>query len=359
VAGVAVALALLMASGPAVAQEDDQRFDNEYCLSCHADEALSTTLPGGEPLDLTVEPEVYDDSVHGELGLSCVLCHTDIQGFPHDPITADTSREYTIENNQVCADCHLEQFTAAQDNVHGEALEAGNLEAAVCSDCHGAHDTRAPEPHSPEIVETCRTCHVEIYDLYEQSVHGEALETGNRDVPTCTDCHGVHQLEGPSADSDHPFRLFSPQICAECHADDELMSRYGISTDVFESYISDFHGETVVLFEELAPGQATNKAVCIDCHGVHAIKSADDPDSTVNKGHLLQTCQRCHPDATENFPDSWLSHYIPEPGQATVVFGVQLFYRIFIPLVLGGMAIYVVAHQIRRTIDRRRAREHG
>ena len=46
-------------------------------------------------------------------------------------------------------------------------------------------------------------------------------------------------------------------------------------------------------------------------------------------------------------------------GQATVVFGVQVFYRIFIPLVLGGMVLYVVAHQIRRTIDRRRAREHG
>ena len=34
----------------------------------------------------------------------------------------------------------------------------------------------------------------EIYYLYEESVHGEALESGNRDVPTCTDCHGVHDI---------------------------------------------------------------------------------------------------------------------------------------------------------------------
>ncbi len=122
------------------------------------------------------------------------------------------------------------------------------------------------------------------------------------------------------------------------------MEKYGISTRVFETYVADFHGTTVMLFQRFAPDQEENKPVCIDCHGVHAIRPADDPESTVFQANLLRTCQRCHPDATEAFPSSWLSHYTPEPGRATVVFLVQLFYKVLIPVVIGGMAFYVVLH---------------
>jgi len=352
-----IGVLLLVVMSPASAQEDVDVFDNQYCLGCHGSDGLSTTLPSGEVLPLSVDPVVYDQSVHGSNEMPCVLCHTNIQGFPHDPITAETGREYTVGSNQVCEDCHAEQFSMTLDDVHGEALLAGNLEAAVCSDCHGAHDTKAPEPRSVEIPLTCRTCHSEIYDLYAQSIHGEALKNGNPDVPTCTDCHGVHEVDGPGEDS--PFHLFSPQICAECHADDELMGKYDISTAVFETYIADFHGETVLLFEELAPDQETNKPVCIDCHGVHAIKSADDPTATTFTANLLQTCQRCHPDATENFPASWLSHYIPEPGEATIVWLVQIFYKILIPVVIGGLGFFVILNWVRGILDRRKAAAHG
>jgi hypothetical protein len=64
----------------------------------------------------------------------------------------------------------------------------------------------------------------------------------------------------------------------------------------------------------------------------------------------LVRCQRCHPDATTNFPEAWLSHYIPSPEKAPLVYYVELFYRIFIPVVLGGMAILVVLDAGRRTV---------
>ncbi len=357
VGGALLALLLLNASAAGAQEEEIDLFDNEYCLGCHQGQNLSTTFPNGEILRMFVDPAVYAESVHGQLEIPCVLCHTNITPFPHEPIEIPSVREYTLSSNEVCANCHVEQFTQTADNVHSHALEAGNQEAAVCTDCHGAHDTRAPVGHSPEVPLTCRECHLEIYDLYELSVHGEALETGNGDVPTCTDCHGVHEVDGPEEDS--PFHLFSPQICAECHADDDLMGQYGISTAVFETYIADFHGETIVLFEELAPDQETNKPVCIDCHGVHAIKSADDPTATTFSANVLQTCQRCHPDATENFPESWLSHYIPDPDTALVVWLVQWFYRILIPLVIGGLGLYVILNWIRRAVDSRKARAHG
>jgi hypothetical protein len=57
---------------------------------------------------------------------------------------------------------------------------------------------------------------------------------------------------------------------------------------------------------------------------------------------LLARCRVCHPDITANFPDSWLSHYIPSQKEYPVVYYVNVFYSIFIPTVLGGMAVLVV-----------------
>ncbi len=131
------------------------------------------------------------------------------------------------------------------------------------------------------------------------------------------------------------------------------MAEYGISTQVFDTYVADFHGTTVQLFEVLAPDQETNKPVCIDCHGVHHIVATGDPESTVFQENLLSTCQRCHPDATANFPTAWLSHYQPTPDEATLVFLVRLFYRILIPLVIGLMVLYVLMDVFRRLRTRR------
>jgi hypothetical protein len=110
---------------------------------------------------------------------------------------------------------------------------------------------------------------------------------------------------------------------------------------VFDTYVADFHGTTVTLFERQSPDVPTNKPVCYDCHGVHNMKHTDDPNSQVVQENLLKTCQKCHPDATENFSATWLSHYEPDLERYPVVFFVDLFYKIFIPAVLGFMGIYV------------------
>lgn len=345
---VAIAGLVLLTRSTAVAQEDtdeDLVFDNGYCLGCHSQPGLQMTLPSGDVLDLSFDVEAFEASVHGGFDIPCALCHTDITPYPHDPITAVNERGLKLQRADSCLGCHLDQYEEAADNVHASALAMGNSNAAVCSDCHGAHATTRPIAHSPEVPQTCRTCHSDIYDLYAESVHGESLARLNRDVPTCTDCHGVHHVEGPTKPE---FHLFSPLICADCHTDEDLMREYDLSTNVLDSYVADFHGRTVTIFERIAPDQETNKPVCIDCHGVHAIKKADDPESTVIQANLLQTCQRCHPDATENFSAAWLSHYSPEPGQATLVWLANWFYRILIPVVIGGMLLFVILSSVRR-----------
>jgi hypothetical protein len=74
----------------------------------------------------------------------------------------------------------------------------------------------------------------------------------------------------------------------------------------------------------------------------------------VIKENLLGTCQACHPGATSNFTDSWLSHYQPSLEHFPVVYLVDLFYRIFIPAVLGFMLLFVFGDATRRLINRRR-----
>jgi hypothetical protein len=133
------------------------------------------------------------------------------------------------------------------------------------------------------------------------------------------------------------------------------MEPYGISTNVLNTYVADFHGTTVKMFDENFPDQPTNKPVCTDCHGVHDIPQPDDPTAGIaHKKNLLVKCQQCHPTATtETFTDSWLSHYEPSPKAFPIVYYINLFYLFFIPLVLGGMLFFVLTDIYRRYKNRR------
>jgi hypothetical protein len=131
------------------------------------------------------------------------------------------------------------------------------------------------------------------------------------------------------------------------------MQKYGLSTQVLNTYVADFHGTTVVLFDKSFPDQPTNKPVCTDCHGVHDIVRADDPNKGLStRENLLARCQTCHPDATANFPDAWMSHYIPSTEKYPIVYYVNLFYKFFIPAVLGPMIILVLMDFGRMMINR-------
>jgi len=357
-AGLALAVFTLAFAVPSASAEPG--VGNEYCLSCHGQPDQIKDLPSGERLYLTIDPRLYADSVHGQGGYACVQCHTDIRTFPHPESKAQDRRDVTLSMYTTCKQCHSGNFEKTLDSVHQKALEEGNKNAAVCSDCHNPHaqqrlthpDTRQLLPRAHvQIPQTCARCHSEIYDQYKKSVHGAArLENINPDVPACIDCHGVHNIPDPTTAA---FRLRSPELCAKCHTDPARMSKYGISTQVLNTYLADFHGTTVTLFEKQTPDQVTNKPVCFDCHGIHDIARPDDPQKGLQvKENLLQTCQKCHPDATPNFPDAWLSHYDPSSDKNPLVYYVNLFYKIFIPSVIGGMALFVASDIGRRLIKR-------
>lgn len=326
--------------------------NDDYCLACHAVPDQFMVFENGDRVSLTVRADEFHDSVHGAdnswQALNCADCHMD-QNYPHEAKTAESAREYRLEMYPACSRCHEPKYESTLDDVHGAALAEGNENAAVCTDCHGAHDIPVPNEPRSRISHTCEQCHSTIFDDYATSVHGEALlEDSNEDVPTCIDCHGVHNLSDPKTAL---FRVQSPELCGSCHANEELMTEYDISTDVFETYLADFHGTTVTLFEHDSPDVATNKAVCFDCHGIHDIHRPDDPKNGINL-NLLETCQQCHPDATENFSAAWTSHYVPSWEHNTLVFLINWFYRLIIPGTVGGLSLLVLTDVYRRVRTR-------
>jgi len=333
---------------------------NETCLACHQQQGMATQI-AGQALPLNIDGTAFEASVHGTEDIACVDCHTNISSFPHPEVTASSPRDFSLEMYPICQKCHSEQYQKTLDSVHQTALAAGNTNAAVCTDCHNPHtQKRLTDKTTGKLLlgarlvipQTCAKCHSTIYETYKKSVHGAALtEEGNQFVPTCIDCHGVHNIQNPTTAT---FRNSTPYLCAKCHTNETIMKQYGISTNVLNTYVADFHGTTVKMFEENYPDQPTNKPVCTDCHGVHDILRPDDPQAGIAfKKNLLVKCQQCHPNATTStFTDAWMSHYEPSPKVFPLVFYVNLFYKIFIPAVLGGMAFYVLTDIYRRFIAR-------
>ncbi len=334
-----------------------EAIEKEACLVCHQVEGMVLPLENGDELYLTIDPEGFATSVHGQMDFDCVTCHTNITGYPHPELSAVDRRAVSVLLTQACTTCHQEPAAQYAQGQHAQKFAMGDLNTALCTDCHPAHTITDIRGSKVEIAKVCETCHSDIYDIYKNSVHGAALlDEGNTDVPTCSTCHENHDNTGPD---DPGYVLFSPQICANCHADEEFMGKYDIRTDVFDTYVADFHGTTVTIFERVSPDQETNKPVCIDCHGVHDIRSPEDAASTVMKENLITTCQRCHPDANPDFDDSWLAHYSPDLERAPIVYLVNVFYMVVIPVTVGGMLFFIATDIFRTLANKRNASKTG
>lgn len=361
-------IALLTVAAPVQAahpgQEDGPSSD--FCLACHQEQGLTLHL-GSEILPATINPTEFGLSVHDEEGVKCVDCHTNISDYPHPEVKENSIREFSFSFKDSCKDCHEDQYVTSPDSVHERAIDEEKENAPLCTSCHDPHTqgrligqesgelTISARIHVPE---TCAQCHTERYEEYKQSVHGNALtEEGNLDVPTCTDCHGVHNIEDPTTPL---FRNTSPSLCADCHDDPTIMEKYDISTEVLETYYADFHGTNVKFFSGQFPDGITNKAVCFDCHGVHDIAKVDDPERGIaTPSNLLEKCQRCHPDATQNFTGAWLGHGKATPTHQPITYYVNLFYTIMIPGIIGGMVFFVLTDIYRRRVNRTKGVKHS
>jgi predicted CXXCH cytochrome family protein len=334
----------------------ERRFssEEEYCMKCHSHH-VKMTFKNGETRSVVVDAASLQASVHSKL--ACSDCHYGFSSEEHPQRNFRSRRDYTLASSESCRRCHFDKYTKTFESIHYAMLSQGNLNAPVCVDCHGSHAISHIVKDRAVTGKRCQKCHQDIYNIYAQSIHGNALvNENNKDVPVCVDCHTAHTIQDPFT-SDYRERI--PGICSSCHADKAIVGKYGLSTDVIRTYLSDFHGVTLEFYkmqkEMQKNGQykpAKPMAVCTDCHGTHNITSITGPDATVLKANLVKTCRRCHEDATENFPDTWLSHYEPSWATAPLVFTVGLLYQILLPIMVAGLTLQVLLHLWRYVVDR-------
>jgi len=312
------------AHGRAVAQGVQGAPD---CLDCHA-HPITPARAGSEIAALKVAQEKL-----------CLSCHLD-----KPEVRARTAP--------------VAGFIAAYEaSVHGKALLGGNGAAANCVDCHGSHEMR--EGFDPQarvnkrhIPGTCGGCHADILRAYSSSVHAAALQHGNVDAPVCTDCHGEHSI---LKHLDPRARVapsnVSAQVCSPCHSSVRLSEKYGISSNRFESFSDSYHGLAI-------RGGSIEAANCASCHGAHDIRPASDPGSSVHPANLATTCGRCHPGANQRFAVGAV-HVVMSREEEPLLYWIATGYVILIVTVVGGMAAHNALDFARRARRRLRARRSG
>ena len=274
-----------------------QVLDNETCLGCHGNEGFSVPGADGKPRPLHLVGERFAKSVHGKR--LCVECHKNITSIPHEP---------GLEVRVSCVECHESQWKSAQlensakesdrmgvvvqqidrymKSIHARpSREDQSRTNATCYNCHDAHYVYPPGSEGRtewrlNIPNTCGKCHAKQRVEYARSVHGKAvLEDKNQYAAICSDCHSTHDVESPAKAS---ARLAIVQNCGTCHADS------------LKSYTGTYHGQVNTL------GFAYT-AKCYDCHGSHGVQRVSNAASTVHPENRLNTCRKCHQDATPGF----------------------------------------------------------
>jgi hypothetical protein len=326
----------------------------QYCMNCHSHE-LTLSFRNGDKLHFKVDAHELGGSVHSKLG--CSDCHFGFSMEQHLVRNFKSRRDYSIASIETCRRCHFDKYIKTLDSIHYTVLSQGNLAAPVCTDCHGAHNISGALIEKVGIARRCQKCHESIYEVYAQSVHGSALLNGtSKDVPVCVDCHNSHNIMDPRT---FDYRERVPEMCGGCHASKDIMKKYGLSTEVVNTYLQDFHGITLKFYKrERKLGEADLEhgikpiAVCTDCHGIHDIMKTSAPNASIVKANLVKRCRKCHVGATENFPNSWISHYKPTLSNAPLVFLINLLYKVFIPFMIIGLVLQILLHIWRYAVNR-------
>lgn len=212
-----------------------------------------------------------------------------------------------IFENYGCTVCHADKRRAFLLGIHSER-------GIRCHDCHGGNPEsfESSTAHSGDFlgalskqqtVTICSSCHsdpdrMRQYGLpvgqlaeFRTSRHGQLLlRQNNTDAPTCTDCHDAHTIFRPNDARSSVYPTNIPATCAKCHADAELMSRHGLSTEPVQRHRESSHGEALFIDRNFAA------PTCVDCHGSHAAL----PPAVVE---IANVCAKCHVSVGRAFYD--------------------------------------------------------
>lgn len=286
------------------------------CSQCHSEVNASRVRPCEtitRKVDCTACHEAvgqqYQRSIHGQMHAKgdanapfCKDCHgTHHVLGRHNP----ESRTFATNVPDLCARCHREGqkaavlYTGAEheiiprytESIHGKGLlKSGLTVTATCTSCHTAHrELPASDPESSvnprNVPATCGTCHQGMEEQFLQSVHSSTQTKTDKPLPACNGCHSAHSIRRTDQDG---FKLDIMSTCGKCHE------------KIAETYFDTYHGKVSRL-------GYTKTAKCYDCHGAHDIQKVADPRSHLSRANVVNTCRKCHSDATRRFA-GYLTH---------------------------------------------------
>lgn len=179
--------------------------------------------------------------------------------------------------------------------------------------------------------EACIQCHGDKGSGVERSVHS---------FLSCISCH-THIKEFPHPAGASLNHKESVAVCTSCHE--------GLVTD---SYAMSFHGKAVHLGSK-------RSATCVDCHGAHNILRQDNPNSTVSKQNIPQTCASCHNRASPGFAKGQEHFTLTSSGSGAPMYYTAKFFVWLTLIVLTALVIHIelqLYHNLRTILLERKRR---
>lgn len=169
---LALASALVLFAGRTVSAsglllDPSEPEGNSACLECHSQQL--TMVRDGQTISVHVDPETYENSVHGII--SCSRCHAEAgaehAADPSKPLGLPTGRALRVLKSEGCVKCHAGLYPASYNqSFHGIAVANGDERAATCVDCHGVHNIQPSRAATSSVAPanlpaTCGTaeCH--------------------------------------------------------------------------------------------------------------------------------------------------------------------------------------------------------
>jgi DmsE family decaheme c-type cytochrome len=164
-----------------------------------------------------------------------------------------------------CTDCHDTVGPAVLKTPHAKA---NNVK---CSDCHGVHQGDEPsadninsfrKPVAQDVVKTCTKCHTTIHA--NESTHAKT-DRG------CLNCHDMWHSEATTKarpiPADKLLKKTSVELCLPCHRK--------VGGEINKPY----HHQ-----------QSRIAILCVNCHNPHKT------DREIRSGDIDRKCAECHPE---------------------------------------------------------------
>jgi hypothetical protein len=332
-------------------QEADS-IDVQKCTICHGKQDYKRLIKqDGHEANLFVSRSSLGGSVHKDI--TCGECHSDIQVLPHVgvyvPEPVDCSRCH-FEGNSVKAP-QSKEYQTYWDSAHGQALIEGKENAPRCQNCHGSHDIQfiksGETPVAPHnIAATCGACHEKENAEWAASSHGKGREEngGTEQTPTCTDCHGNHDIFNKEDSRSHTFHANIPESCSKCHNEKEITESLDNLHERVETFENSFHGVAIRFGSMIA-------ANCASCHGYHKVLPAEDPESMVHIDNVPETCGQtdCHPGAGVNFSIGQV-HVNPHDEESGAVYYIAKAFMVLTISVIAALIIHILFDLTRRIL---------